>query len=360
MAKLLLFADAHIHTHKGSLKRLQHCLDALKWALQTAVDRKIDNVLFLGDLFQDREKIQVLPYQRTYEIINSYCGGNPYLNLYMLIGNHDMWFANKTDVSSIYPFGSIKGIRIIRKCETINIGGLDIDFLPFTLNPLKSIEAFKQSQSKILCGHIALDGAQLNTFYKVQADVSVEYDGDMVKVGANKFQPWERVFLGHYHGEQKVGHVEYVGSPLQLNFAEAFQKKHVIELETEDLSTTYIENTFSPHHIIMTEDDWEDEHHVFKNSFIKFQPKDISASWLVDFKRQVIEKDGALSFEITAPKPQEDEVTKERIKDAKDAFLMNREELLEEFLGQATFPENIDSDKLLAIGKNIMQESQIE
>ena len=190
-----------------------------------------------------------------------------------------MWFANKTDVSSIYPLSPIKGVRIIRKCETINIGGLDIDFLPFTLNPLKSIETFTNSKSRILCGHIALDGAKLNTFYKTQADVSVEYDGDMVKVDADQFKPWKRVFLGHYHGEQKVGHVEYVGSPLQLNFAEAFQKKHVVELDTEDLSTTYIEYTFSPHHIIMTEDDLEDGRHDFKNSFIKCQPKDISARW---------------------------------------------------------------------------------
>ena len=46
MPKILLFADAHVHTHKNSLRRLQQCLDALKWAFQIAADREIELVSF--------------------------------------------------------------------------------------------------------------------------------------------------------------------------------------------------------------------------------------------------------------------------------------------------------------------------
>ena len=235
MSNILLASDLHVHSHKNSQRRLIHCLEALEWIFKTAIERKIKNVLFLGDLFQDREKILTLPYQLTYEIINKYCGKNGKgINLYLLVGNHDMWFADKSDISSVYPFGSIENVKIISRCETHNIEGLNVDFLPFTLNPPKSLAEFKK-RSPILCGHIALDGAQLNTFFKTQADVSVEYDGDMVKVDSSLLKDWQRVFLGHYHGEQRIEHVEYIGSPLQLNFAEAFQKKHIIILDTDDL-----------------------------------------------------------------------------------------------------------------------------
>lgn len=364
MGKILLASDIHVHTHKNSLRRLQHCLDALKWIFETAIERDIKDVVFLGDLFQDREKIQVLCYLRTFEVIQKYTKD---LNLYLLVGNHDMWFANKTDVSSIYPLGALENVRIIRNCETININGLDIDFLPFTLNPLKSLEAFSNKNSRVLFGHIALDGAQLNTFYKTQAEVSVEYDGDMVKVDTNQFTPWERVFLGHYHGEQRIGHVEYVGSPLQLNFAEAYQEKHVVILDTDNLSTEYVENTFSPRHLILVEGesiDFNDGNIQTKldlnNTFVKFMPKDIASADIVDVRNNLIENFNILTLELMSPKAAEDESTKVKVEDAQSILMQDREGMLEEYMKVVGIPDGLDFEKLLNVGKQKCQKSQVE
>ncbi len=360
MAKVLLFADAHIHTHKNSLRRLQHCLDALKWVFQTAVDRGIKDVIFLGDLFQDREKIQVLTYQRTYEIINKYAGGDsPKINLSLLVGNHDMWYADKTDISSVYPFGSITSVDIIHKCCTRTIGGLDIDFLPFTLNPIEAIQDFKATPtakpSPVLCGHIALDGAKLNSFY--QADVSVEYDGDMVKVGSDKFQSWQRVFLGHYHGEQRIGQVEYVGSTLELNYAEAFQEKHIIVLDTETLETEYIKNTFSPRHLIIKEDDLHK--YDLNNAFLRLIPSDISAADLMDMQKQLMEDNSILTFEFSSKPGKDDEDTKKHIEDIKSILSQDQEEMLAQY-AKAVGYGDLEYDKLIKIGVEFCQKSQIE
>ena len=362
MANILLFSDLHVHTHKGSLRRLQHCLDTLKWVFQTAVNRGIEEVVFLGDLFQDREKIQVLPYQRTYEIINQYAGGdNPQVKLYLLVGNHDMWYADKTDISSVYPFDAISNVKVIHKCCTLQIGDIPIDFLPFTLNPITSLSGFMHNPTgqpaSVLCGHIALDGAQLNTLYKTQADVSVEYDGDMVKVDADKFQPWKRVFLGHYHGAQKIKNVEYVGSPLQLNFAEAFQKKHIVVLNTQTLETEYIENTFSPAHLILNES--EIDSCDLDNTFVKFQPKDIAATDLVDLKNRLTEQHNILTFEFQAPKRKEDDETKQHIAEAKNVLVQDREEMLAAYI-KAVGSDDLDPEQLLAIGKELCQKSQMQ
>ena len=320
---------------------------------------EIHNIIFLGDLFQDREKIQVLPYQRTYEIISQYVGPSDCsLNLYLLIGNHDMWFADKCDISSVYPFGSVSNVRIINKCETINIGGLDIDFLPFTLNPLKSLDDFLGTSSRVLCGHLALHGAQLNTFYRTHADVSVEYDGDMVKVDSDKFTPWERVFLGHYHGAQRIGNIEYVGSPLQINFAEAFQKKHLVILDTETLTTQYVTNTFSPRHLIIRED--KIDKFDLDNTFVKLEPNDISATNLVDLKKRLMENHDILTFEFSSSKSDKDEETKTKIEDMQNILTQDREEMLEQYLKAKGVPEGLDFDRLLELGKHICEKSQIE
>ena len=357
MSKILLFSDAHIHSHKNSQRRLQHCLEALEWVFKIAIDNNIDDVVFLGDLFQDREKIQVLPYQLTYEIINKYCGKNGLnINLYLLVGNHDMWFADKSDISSVYPFGSIENVRVISKCETLNIAGLNIDFLPFTLNPPKSLQIFK-NRSPVLCGHIALDGAQLNTFFKTQADVSVEYDGDMVKVDSTLLKDWQRVFLGHYHGEQRIGHVEYIGSPLQLNFAEAFQKKHIIILDTEDLSTEYVENTFSPRHLILTED--QVPQYDLNNVFLRLQPKDINSTDLVELKKSIVENNNILTFELSSSISDEDmEETKEVLQES-TLLLNHNNDMLEEYM-KAFGTNGLYNTRLLEIGRMLCSKSQME
>jgi DNA repair exonuclease SbcCD nuclease subunit len=359
MSKILLFSDAHVHSHKSSLKRLQHCLDALKWVFETAVDNDIKDVLFLGDLFQDREKIQVLPYQLTYEVLKKYChGDDPKVRLHLLIGNHDMWFADKTGISSIYPFGSLSGVRIINKCETINIAGLDIDFLPFTLNPPKALEAFLTGNSSVLCGHIALDGAQLNTLYKTQADISVEYDNEMVKVDSKIFQPWKKVFLGHYHGAQIIKNVEYVGSPLQINFAEAYQEKHVIILDTDTLEQKYVVNTFSPQHLVISEDEVND--YDLNNAFVKIVTKLVGSAGVIDLKNQLTEKYDIQSIEFSPPKAADDKEIKITIENAQNVMVQDRGVMLEEYLKANAIPKHLDFDRLLDIGKKIVQKSQVE
>ena len=64
--KILIFSDIHIHPHKKSAERLNHCLEALDWAFDTAKSKGIDKIIFLGDLFHDRQKIDVLAYQKAF------------------------------------------------------------------------------------------------------------------------------------------------------------------------------------------------------------------------------------------------------------------------------------------------------
>jgi len=63
MSKVLLFTDLHIYPHTKSSERLQDCLDVLKWVFETRKEQNINNILFLGDLFHDREKIDIFTYQ---------------------------------------------------------------------------------------------------------------------------------------------------------------------------------------------------------------------------------------------------------------------------------------------------------
>jgi len=352
--KILIFSDIHIHTHKKSIERLEDCLKVLDWTLTTAKEKNIKNVVFLGDLFHDRQKIDVLAYQRTYEILEKHLL-NKDLKLTILLGNHDLWHHERLDISSVNPLRAIENIKIVDKPSVQEISYKNetfyMGFLPYTHNPiedLKKIEKeWKQDQRKVLGGHIAVDGSIWNTRFKTIADVSVEHEGDMVKVGPEIFEKWDRVFLGHYHASQKLNEkVEYVGSPLELNFGETGQKKHIVVYNTDDDSNNYIENNFSPKHLIIDENQIDDEN--LKGNFIRLEVEDMTSSQISKIRNKLVEKNIS-SLEIK----QKDKDEKHVVEDAK-AILNNEDEMIEQYVKQVA-PEGLDHNILIKIGMEICQ-----
>lgn len=356
--KFIIFSDIHIHPHKKSTERLEDCVKVLDWVFDCAISRKINNIIFLGDLFHDRQKIDVLTYQKTFEVLEKYlCNYN--LNLFLLLGNHDLWHYQKADISSVNPLRKLPGIKVISKPSVLEIvDDFYFAFLPYTHNPINDLLEIEKewkskvkNQKKILGGHISVDGALWNVKYKTTADVTVEHDGDMVRVGSDIFKNWDKVFLGHYHAEQKLDDVvEYVGSPLQLSFGEAFQKKHIIEFNTDDFQSNYIENTFSPKHFIIKED--EIEKYPLEGNFVRLEVEDIADRQMSEVRQNLVEKSKVSSLEIKQIQKKEDHI----ISDAK-SILYKENEMLEKYVEQANV-ESLDKEVLIKVGREICQEDQ--
>ena len=354
----------HIHPHKKSTERLNHCIEVLDWILKTAVEKKIKNVVFLGDLFHDRQKIDVLTYQKTFEILEKYLCNND-LNLNLLLGNHDLWHYEKHDVSSVNPLRKLPGIRIINKpcVEEISDGTEDFffGFLPYTHNPIEDLkivekewkEKSPKDQKRVLGGHISVDGAAWNVKYNTVSEVTIEHDGDMIRVGPEIFKNWDKVFLGHYHAEQKLNEkVEYVGSPLQLSFGEAFQNKHILIFDTYTQESEYIENKFSPRHLILKED--ELDKHSLEGNFIRLEVEDIACRQLPEVRQRLVESSKVSSLEIKQIQKFDDH----RIKDAK-AILYKEEEMLERYVEQARL-DGLNKELLIKIGSAICRPDEVK
>jgi exonuclease SbcD len=362
--EILVFSDLHIHPHKRSAERLEDCLRVLDWSFQTALDRGIKNIVFLGDLFHDRQKIDVLTYQKTFEIFEKYLCSLEF-NVILLLGNHDLWHYEKLDVSSVNPLRNLPGVRVVNKpCVTKITDGAEqffLGLLPYTHNPIEDLKVIEKDweqnvpkeQKKVLGGHISVDGAVWNVKYNTMSEVTIEHDGDMIKVGPDIFKKWDKVFLGHYHAEQKLNDkVEYVGSPLQLSFGEAFQKKHVIIFETDTGKLEYIENNFSPKHYILNQEQLDD--YDLEGQFVRLEVEDISSREMSDIRQRLVESSKVSSLEIKQTQKKEDHV----VKDAK-AILYKEEEMLEKYVDQANV-DNLDKSTLIKIGTAICHQSESE
>jgi len=250
--KVLITADLHIHPHKNSTDRLYDGIKVLEWINETAIENGCRYIICVGDLFQDRQKIYVLTYQKVFECFKKYSSMTSWK---LLLGNHDLWFAEKWDISSVYPLSALPNVEVISKPCSQEIDGQWFDWLPFVKNPLKAIECFPPEKrvGHVLCAHIAVDGAVQGTCHHT-SDVSVEFEGDMTKVTPDSFGGWKYVFLGHYHTAQFLDErMQYVGSPYQINFNEAGHTPRVVILDTATMTLDYKENTFSPRHLIVDE-----------------------------------------------------------------------------------------------------------
>jgi DNA repair exonuclease SbcCD nuclease subunit len=346
MGRVLIFSDIHIFPHKRKNERLEDCLKVLKWVFDTAKKEGIQNILFGGDFFHDRQKIEIYTYQKTFEVLRDELKDSE-LNLFLLIGNHDIWFNDNTDISSVLPFSAISGVRVIKKPERLFIEGHYWDFIPFTHNPIDSLEKLskEKGEREYAIGHLAIDGAILHN--NQYSDVCIEHDGEMVTVSASIFKEYKYTFLGHYHAEQKVNKsVEYIGSPLELSFGEAFQQKHIIDFNCETQEKNYIKNNFSPKHLITDIKNYKKLD--LNNNFVQLKVEDVNSADLISLKKEILLESSPFSLEI---RQQKKEIEKHTIQDAK-SILFKGDEMLKKYVEEVG-SNNLDKETLISIGNEI-------
>lgn len=358
MPKFLLFSDIHIFQHKKSEDRLKDCLDCLVWVFETAKKNQIKNILFGGDFFHDRSKIESIVLHETFSVLKKYLDGS--INFYILLGNHDLWYFEKTSISSVTAVSALPNVYIIDEPKQIIIDDISWHFVPFTHNPIEDIENLsnKNPQDSFFLGHLAVDGAKLNSKGST-ADVEIEHDGEMTKVGPQIFSNYKHAFLGHYHNAQTISaNTEYIGSPLQLSFGELEDKKNIIILEfiEDDFIVNYITNNFSPQHF---EGDIETimkiDLNLLRNSFVSVLVNNEEKDE-VNKNVKLLEEQGVSLIKI-----------KKNVSEKNQGSELKQMEIAKEILGQSDkmvkkFVEisttDLDKNLLISCGLDIINKSQ--
>lgn len=356
MSKALVFTDLHIHSHKDRVERLQNCLEVLEWVFETAKEQNCKYIFFLGDLFHERSKIDVMNYLRTFEVFMKHMLDDASdREMYLLVGNHDMYHKERWDINSVKPLSAIPRVSIIDTPTSLVFDGRKIDWLPHTEDPIKAFGKFKKDGiGDILFAHMAVSGAYTNLFYGVRSDVMIEYDNEMVAVDASLFNDWQMTMLGHYHGAQQLSDkAEYVGSPLQLTFGEAFQQKHIIILDLDTLEKEYIVNDFSPKHLICTEQDITNAAYNLDGQFVRITVDDMGKKYLIDLQRKVMKESRPLTVDLKQSDKKIEDQNSTVIEDAK-AILMDTEQMLDQWIKDKGVPDWADAKLLLEAGKECL------
>lgn len=267
MIKILHFADAHIDmaTHgrhdpeTGLPMRVMDFLKSLDTIVETAIDEKVDLVLFAGDAYKDRNPAPT--YQREWgkRVMRLSQAGIPTL---LLVGNHDLSPAlNRAHALTEFSTLQVPHVQVLDKPCFLTPD--DLEGLPLQVLALPWIsrsgmmahldihgrnlsEIYEELEQRltelvrhwleqadpdlptVLTAHASVQGA------KFGGERMVMLGGDLVLPGSLvKDQRLDYVALGHIHKPQNINKnsqppVIYPGSIERVDFGEAADEKFFV------------------------------------------------------------------------------------------------------------------------------------
>lgn len=215
------------------------------------VENKINVVVQMGDLFDRRKFINFnsLYLSRKY-FFNKLKENN--INLYTLVGNHDVAFKNTLEVNSpSLLLNEYDNVFLIEDFHTENFDGVNIDIVPWLCsdNEEKIFEKIKNSKSQICFGHFEIDGFEM--------DRGNVHQGGLDRKTLSKY---DIVLSGHFHHKSSSDNVTYVGTPYEMTWSDYNDPKgfHIFDTDTRELE--FVKNTYSIFHKIM----YDDTNHDFE------------------------------------------------------------------------------------------------
>jgi DNA repair exonuclease SbcCD nuclease subunit len=242
--RVAIITDTHYGARKGSKHLHDHFELFYKNVFFPALEEHgVEAVIHMGDAFDSRKSIDYQSLEWSKRVVF-----NPLkkYDVHMIIGNHDTYYKNTNEVNSpelllqTYP-----NIKTYSKPTEVNVGGLDILFLPWINqgNEELSLNTIKKTTCRCAMGHLELQG------FRVNRQIIMEHG-----LESKLFEKFERVYSGHYHTRSNDGKVFYLGNPYEMYWTDVNDTRGFHIFDTETLTHTPINNPYKLFYNIYYED----------------------------------------------------------------------------------------------------------
>lgn len=248
--KFLHLGDLHIGKSVNDYSMAQDQKYILEQILAIAQEQKIDGVLIAGDVYD-----KAVPSEEAVRLFDYFiCElADRQIKTFIISGNHDsderLHFGSALFASSgIYISSKYEGVLKRYSLEDEH-GKVNIYLLPFVkasqvkhFFPEMEIDSYDKAvravldetdidegERNILVAHQFVAGKSAEPELGGSENAAVQNIGTVEKVGADCFDAYDYVALGHIHSPQRVGRdeVRYSGSPLKYSLSEIDNKKSV-------------------------------------------------------------------------------------------------------------------------------------
>ena len=304
----------------------------------TLEKRGIRTVIHMGDVVDRRKFIN---YKTLFQMRHHFfdaCYGR-YINLHVIIGNHDTFFKNTNSLNSMdcLRVHDNHQVHIYEEPTEVDFNGLKCFMMPWICdeNREQSLKAIQDTEAQILFGHLEVKGFEMHI-------------GNFSREGvdANLFQKFDMAMSGHFHHKSDNGNIYYLGNPYQITWSDYKDPRgfHIFDTETRELE--FILNPLEMFYKIYYDDD--------KMTLESIQNEDYSKYKDCYVKVVVIKKNNPFWFDTLI-----DNLYKEDVGDISvvenfdEDFLMGDENLIDEaedtmtILSKYVNSLNIDNKKEL-------------
>jgi DNA repair exonuclease SbcCD nuclease subunit len=234
--KVAILSDVHWGKSGDSDLKINTLNTYFDWYLETIRSKGITNMIFLGDWFDNRNRISVKTLNQAYNTLKRFSDNG--INVFMIVGNHDSHLKNSIDVNSVKLYSDIAKIFPIEELTEVFFVDSGKKGL---LCPWDTFEK-AEGNYDVLFGHFDFDGAFLKG--------SVHQSSCTI---GNILDHAPLAFSGHFHlrntYNHKNGKLLTVGCPVELDWGDAGNEKGLYILDVNKMEYEFIPNTFSPKHI---------------------------------------------------------------------------------------------------------------
>ena len=241
---ILVFTDQHFGIKGNAPSRQKVSAMAIKNILLAIDKHNVENIIFCGDYFHQRNALTVDTLNIAYRCLQALAKK---CNVYMILGNHDLFNKNSTDVNSINIFRDNGNIHVIDSATEIELNKQKALFVPW----LADLSTFKKEQFKFMFGHFEVSSKFLIADYAQEHSRSIEAtneivnsidSNDILESSGNQSNIAEKylgsfldlvskdgtIFAGHIHQHKEMlvkgRKFIFVGSPYEQNLGDIGSK----------------------------------------------------------------------------------------------------------------------------------------
>jgi DNA repair exonuclease SbcCD nuclease subunit len=230
--RVAIFSDLHLGVHQDSMVWHETALNWCDWFVADLKAKDITDIFFLGDFFHYRSDISVSTLHIASQILKKLDD----FNMVFIVGNHDSFYKDRSDVNSLSILSGRKNITVIDEPTETTLFGKKILFLPWgaDIDNLNKVD--------IMFGHLEIESFKMNSFKTC----------DHGEKSSNLLSKANLVMTGHFHlrDERKYseGKIVYVGNPFEMDFGDAGSTKGYYILDIPNKTYDFYENNLSPKH----------------------------------------------------------------------------------------------------------------
>lgn len=255
-----------VHFGKGNIEKLQIMKDYFdNFFIPFVKQQKKSHkpcIVIAGDYFDNRQNIDINVLNVAIDVMKGIANE---CQVYVVIGNHDIYKKCETDITSLKPFDDVDGVMLIYDKYELMLKDDKKLLLVSWVGDFKKenkIIAENKDNYDILVFHTELSGMTYDNNRTIINGINLDIVED------------DKIVSGHIHKRQESKKGIYLGSPYHLDRSDIGNRKGIYTFTVDNgkLIRSFYENTYSPEYVLKrfseigrNPENWKD---IVSNNFV--------------------------------------------------------------------------------------------